>query len=54
MTLLVDVHGVTGSSPVPRTKIGKYRMVLADFTFSLFTIPEASPAAIDPTSGSVV
>ena len=51
---MLDVHGVTGSSPVPRTKIGKYRMVLADFTFSLFTIPEASPAAIDPTSGSVV
>lgn len=37
-----------------RTKIGKYRMVLADFTFSLFTIPEASPAAIDPASGSVI
>ena len=51
---MLDVHGVTGSSPVPRTKIGKYRMVLADFTFSFFTIPEASPAAIDPTSSFVV
>ena len=54
MTLLLDVHGVTGSSPVPRTKIGKYRMVLADLTFSLFTIPEASPAALDPPPTYVV